>query len=205
MHSCRHLSASTDPLQHFFFWLKPDSGTICWSRESSKKTHKETRVLEVHKGPSNALRNSSVYSPTNELHKYVFWVLTDIGALDLLAYNEEAYVHWLNEMGKLAQTMHHSRPQSAQSLPIMQETSSPTLQGGSLHGSSDQGWTENTLIFQRPSEGMLNSVQTEDRAADSSFHKLFPFSRKTQVQPLTSTPCNAAAVSHRNSFEDDVI
>ena len=96
------LSHATEPLRHFYFWLKPEAGTICWSRESSKQNAKEGCVLEIHEGPSNAVKQAPGYSPS-DLHRYVFWVLTDVGLLDLMAYNEEAYITWLREIEKLAQ------------------------------------------------------------------------------------------------------
>lgn len=83
---------------------------------------KQGRVLEVHKGPSPTVQHCAMYSPA-DLHKYVFWVMTDRGVLDLFAYNEDAYITWVKEMDKLAQScplavkekLHHRRPASAYS------------------------------------------------------------------------------------------
>ena len=41
---------------------------------------------------------------TEALHKYVFWVMTSGGVLDLLAYNENDYSSWLREIGQVAVT-----------------------------------------------------------------------------------------------------
>ena len=109
-----------DPVQHFYFSLSPETGTISWSREPSRSGAKEGRVLEVHEGPSPSVQHSPAYSPA-DLHKHVFWVLTDRGVLNLFAYNEDAYVTWVRELDRLAQNcpvavreqLHCSRPSSA--------------------------------------------------------------------------------------------
>lgn len=59
-------------------------------------------MYEVHTGPSKSLRQNPEYSP-DELHQHVFWVRTDCGVLDLLAYNEEAHQVWISAIGKIAQ------------------------------------------------------------------------------------------------------
>ncbi len=96
---------TSEPLQHFYFWLKPSAGTICWSREETRKKslEKETRVLQAYEGPSNAFRNSSGYSLNLELYRNVFSVLTDSGVLDLMAYNEQSHQQWLKDIDRLAQ------------------------------------------------------------------------------------------------------
>lgn len=98
-------SFPSEPLQHFYFWLKTASGTISWSRDASgkKNPQAETRVLEVYGGPSNALTNNSHFSLNTELYKNVFSVMTDRGVLDLMAYNEEACQQWLRDTARLAQ------------------------------------------------------------------------------------------------------
>ena len=81
--------------------------------------------MEVHEGPSPTVRHSPAYSPA-DLHKHVFWVMTDRGILNLFAYNEDAYVTWVREMDKLAQNcpvavreqLRCSRPSSAYSASI---------------------------------------------------------------------------------------
>lgn len=73
-----------------------------WSRERDRHRAQEAVVYEVHTGPSKSLRQNPAYSP-DELHRYVFWVKTDHGVLDMLAYNEDAYQVWVNAIGKIAQ------------------------------------------------------------------------------------------------------
>ena len=91
-----------DPLQHFFFWLTAESSRLSWSRERDRRRVQEAVVYEVQPGPSQLLRQNAAYSP-DELHTHVFWVMTDSGVLDLLAYNEDTYQVWVNEIGKIAQ------------------------------------------------------------------------------------------------------
>ena len=59
-------------------------------------------MYEVHTGPSESLRQNPEYSP-DELHQHVFWVETDCGVFDLLAYNGEAYQAWINAIEEIAQ------------------------------------------------------------------------------------------------------
>lgn len=59
-------------------------------------------MYEVHTGPSELLRKNPVYSP-EELHQHVFWVMTDCGVFDMLAYNEDSYQVWVNGIGTIAQ------------------------------------------------------------------------------------------------------
>ena len=89
-------------MQHFFFWLTGQSSQLHWSRETTRRRSHTATVYEVHSGPSSGLRQNSAYSP-DELHQHVFWVSTDIGVLDLLAYNETAYNMWVSGLGKIAQ------------------------------------------------------------------------------------------------------
>ena len=114
-----------DPLQHFYFWLKPGAGTICWSRDSSKRYPKEAVVLELHQGPSNSVRQSPAYSP-QDLHLFVFWVMTDSGVVDLMAYNEDAYVTWVNEIGRLAQRNESAGVSGCQSRPTSSRKRPPS-------------------------------------------------------------------------------
>lgn len=94
---------STDPIKHFYFWLKCGEGSICWSRlrENANRNSQRAIVLEVHEGPSTSVKKNPSYSP-GDLHKHVFWVLTGGGVLDLFAYNEDAYRMWLDNVGSLA-------------------------------------------------------------------------------------------------------
>lgn len=56
----------------------------------------------VYPSPSLAVTARPDFSP-HELHRYAFWLITDKGILDLLAYTEEAYKHWIKEFQVLAQ------------------------------------------------------------------------------------------------------
>ena len=94
---------TTDPIKHFYFWLKHGEGSICWSRlrENANRSSHRAIVLEVHRGPSQWVRKNPSYSP-GDLHKHIFWVLTGGGVLDLFAYNEDAYEMWLQNISSLA-------------------------------------------------------------------------------------------------------
>lgn len=91
-----------DPLQNFFFWITKKSSCLYWSRERDCRRAQRAIVYEVHTGPSESLRQNPEYSP-DELHQHVFWVETDCGVFDLLAYNEEAYQAWISAIGEIAQ------------------------------------------------------------------------------------------------------
>ena len=97
-------SCSSDPVQHFYFWLKPSNGTLCWSRyrENASHTRNEANILEIHEGASNGVKQNPSYSP-QDLHKYVFWVMTGSGVLDLFAYNQDAYSRWVNDIRDIAE------------------------------------------------------------------------------------------------------
>ena len=161
---------SVDPVQHFYFSLCPKTGTLSWSREASRSGAKEGRILEVHEGPSPTVQHSPAYSPA-DLHKHVFWVMTDRGVLDLFAYNEDAYVTWVREMDKLARNcpvalreqLHCSRPSSAYS------ASSDVMSDGA-----------------RPEEEPCSSSGDATRSsADSFFLSTF---ENTSTPPTQSSP-----------------
>ena len=59
-------------------------------------------MYRVYSSPSLAVTARPDFSP-HELHRYAFWLATDMGVLDLLAYTEEAYQHWIREFQVLAQ------------------------------------------------------------------------------------------------------
>ena len=59
-------------------------------------------MYRVYSSPSLAVTARPDFSP-HELHRYAFWLTTDKGVLDLLAYTEEAYKHWIKEFQVLAQ------------------------------------------------------------------------------------------------------
>ena len=220
-----HHTILLDPLQHFYFWLKPRAGTICWSRDFSKRYPKEAIILEIHEGPSNSVRHSPAYSP-HDLHRFVFWVMTDSGIVDLMAYNEEAYITWVNEIGRLAQrnentgvSGHKSRPLSSRKSPPSEPEISadsdarsrsrtktpPQSQGdpalaSNQRGSSSPpmgagGWTKNQRLLPSlrdqghniPGSGQASLAEPQQHSTSRSFL----FSKKTQPQPLTSTPYNS--------------
>ena len=89
-------------MQHFFFWLSKEGSLLHWSRERDRHKPQEASVYEVHTGPSKLLQRNSAYSP-DELHQHVFWIMTDRGVVDLLAYNDSAYQMWVNGLRKIAQ------------------------------------------------------------------------------------------------------
>lgn len=92
----------TDPPRHYYFWVKPSKATLCWSRSDSRRNKKEAHVYAVYTTASHVVAARPDFSP-QELHRYAFWVTTDIGVLDLLAYTEQAYRDWVKELQNLAQ------------------------------------------------------------------------------------------------------
>ena len=96
--------------------LDAQSGSICWSRDASPQRHRESRscLLEVHEGASSAVQRRPDYSPM-DLHRYAFWVLTESGVLNLLAYTEQSYTSWLSNLHRIVKKrdMEASRPSSA--------------------------------------------------------------------------------------------
>ena len=135
-------NTQTDPIKHYYFWLKRSEGSICWSRLRENATNRNSQqavILEVHEGPSQAVKKNPSYSP-GDLHKYVFWVLTGGGVLDLFAYNEDAYGMWLNNISNVAnsnmkrgienlnlknQSRTTSRPASSHSVKYSRATVAP--------------------------------------------------------------------------------
>ena len=91
----------TDPVQHFFFWVDAGSSKLHWSRKTDRRRAQEATIHEVHRGPSKALRRNPAFSPS-ELHQHVFWLKTDFGILDLLAYNNASYRNWVGGLAKIA-------------------------------------------------------------------------------------------------------
>jgi len=93
-------------VKHFFFQLDESEGSLSWwrSREGSQSSRGpggKVLILEVHREPSNAVRNHARFS-AGDLHCFSFWLATSGGVLDLLAYNEEAYNLWLLELERAA-------------------------------------------------------------------------------------------------------
>jgi ankyrin repeat protein len=99
----RFVLDKNDPVQHFFFWVNAGSSKLHWSRKTDRRRVQEATIHEVHRGPSKALRQNPAYSPS-ELHQHVFWLKTDSGILDLLAYNNASYRNWVCGLAKIAQT-----------------------------------------------------------------------------------------------------
>ena len=155
-------------------------GTLSWSRETTQGGAKYGRVLEVHKGPSPTVQHSAMYSPA-DLHKYVFWVMTDRGVLDLFAYNEDAYITWVEEMDKVAgscpmavkEKLRRSRPTSAyseiSSVPCHEMTSENVRPEGA------RGWMESL---------QNDSVAGHHGEGEVSFHRALR-------DPKTSTPVHS--------------
>ena len=98
--------AAADLVKHFFFKVDESEGSLSWwrSREGSQSNRRpggKVLVLEVHREPSNSVRNHPRFS-AGDLHCYSFWLATSGGVLDLLAYNEESYNLWLLELERVA-------------------------------------------------------------------------------------------------------
>lgn len=68
--------------------------TLCWSRSSNRHNKTESSIVSVHSGPSQLVQQRPDYSP-DDLHIFVFWVITKVGILDLLAYSKESFEAWM--------------------------------------------------------------------------------------------------------------
>lgn len=90
-------------MKHYYFRVIVEEGLICWSRsrETCYKAPAKALVLQVMKGPSNTVKKIPKFSP-NDLHCYTFCVLTGGGALDLFAYNEDAFRTWVDKLEGVA-------------------------------------------------------------------------------------------------------
>lgn len=90
-------------MKHYYFRLNKQEGLICWSRsrEGAFKNPNKSLVLQVHRGPSNAVKKTASFS-ANDLHCYAFWVATGSGILDLFAYNEDSFKTWIAELDRMA-------------------------------------------------------------------------------------------------------
>lgn len=90
-------------VKHYYFRLIEEEGVICWSRsrETSYKSPAKALVLQVTKGPSSTVKKIPKFSP-DDLHCFTFCVLTGGGALDLFAYNEDAFRTWVNKLEGVA-------------------------------------------------------------------------------------------------------
>ena len=169
-------------------------------------------MFEVHEGPSALLKQNPAYSP-QQLHTHVFWVMTDCGVLDLLAYNEEAHVVWVKEIGKIAQgtptTASHDTPGNANTperspgsrragehaLVVENEardsaTGTPALL---------RGWTDNSSILRPPHDETASELELRTSPGHS-----------TSVPPSAAGSSGTAsemptAAPQDSSFIDDII
>ena len=170
-HKYTHSFTHTDPLQHFFFWLEPQSSLLHWSRKSNRRRSQQATVYQVHTGASKQLHQNSTYSQS-ELHQHVFWVLTDCGVLDLLAYNQNSYQMWVNQLRQIARrTEPLTRPGSSQSLGRGETKRvnlrskrlaavAPTLTVDHEAGTSVSGFSETSHAFEGDSEIELRTSDT---------------------------------------------
>ena len=93
---------SSGPLQHHFFWADNSRSNLCWCRdECYKRNHNTSRVLSVHRGPSQAVKCRLDYAPL-DTHRHVFHVVLEDSVLDILCYGEKSYELWLSEIEGLA-------------------------------------------------------------------------------------------------------
>ena len=82
------------PPLHYYFWMNSKNKTLCWSRSRNKHNKTESRIVSVHNGPSQLVQQRPDYSP-DDLHIYVFCVITEAGILDLLAYSKDSFEAWM--------------------------------------------------------------------------------------------------------------
>ena len=210
---------TTDPIKHYYFWLKHNEGSICWARlrENANRNSQRAVVLEVHEGPSQAVKKNPSYSP-GDLHKHVFWVLTGGGVLDLFAYNEDAYGMWLNNISNVAnsnvkrgienlnlknQSRTQSRPASSHSMKYSRATVAPsdnitneeTSSTMSIMNSELRMGTIDTDFTRGTSGGNINATRTtatdcgkENVSNSGDSSKLSLFSRSFSAPPENQLP-----------------
>ena len=93
---------TSGPLEHHFFWADNSQSKLCWCRdERYKRNHNSSRVLSVHRGPSQTVKCRLDYAPLYT-HRHVFHVVLEDSVLDLLCYGEKSFELWLSEVGGLA-------------------------------------------------------------------------------------------------------
>ena len=59
-------------------------------------------MFSVESTPSKLVSSRPDFSPT-DLHKHAFWVTTDRGEVNMLAYSEQAYVCWIKKLQQLVE------------------------------------------------------------------------------------------------------
>ena len=199
---------TSDPVQHFYFWLKPKTNSICWAREHHRKFAKEAKVLEIHEGPSNTVKLSPIYSPS-DLHRYVFWVATAVGVLDLFAYNQEAYLNWIKAINKLAQRNTEDESNLKESLSRSRPASRYTLRSTNSVAPMNKSRPESPELPRHTSPVSNGSTAASDPvagAAATSGHSTGHQRGKSAVGMfITSTPIPTAATSalHTSSAVGD--
>lgn len=174
-------------------------------RENANRNSQRATVLEVHEGASQSVKKNPSYSP-GDLHKYVFWVLTGGGVLDLFAYNEDAYGMWLVNITSLAAS---NAKKGLENLPLKKQ-SRTTSRPSSTHGrysraavapgnydASEVSSLSSALNFGPTTEATNDNtngkaVDDDTRTSGSNSSRLSIFTRSQSVPahllPLTSTP-----------------
>ncbi len=212
-----------DLIRHYFFRLDEQEGSIIWSRsrEGSRSSNpNKVLVLEVHREPSNTVKNLPKFSP-GDLHCYSFWVGTSGGVLDLLAYNEDAYNVWLIELERVASRNASRAPSALQAFKGTSVIRSrPSSSGGSLSGSrhtakvgmspggggagtyrEDRGGSVNTSVFvsdRQNRNGIVNDISHNSNNYTNK--EMSP--KGKQVAPLSSkhTPTSSPSSSRRSGL-----
>ena len=211
----------TDPIKHYYFWLKHGEGSICWTRlrENAGRNSERATVLEVHEGASQSVKKNPSYSP-GDLHRYVFWVLTGGGVLDLFAYNEDAYGMWLANISSLAAA---NAKRGLENLPLKKQSQTMSRPASSSHGrysraavapvnydNNDTNSMASTLNFgpttavKPATNDSVNSEMVDGAPGTSGGGGRFAIFTRSQsvpahLLPLTSTPQDSNNVPRRGS------
>ena len=155
-----------------------------WSRKSDKRRPQQATVYEVHGGPSKSLRQNPVYS-ANELHQHVFWILTDCGVFDMLAYNETAYEIWTSGLAKIAcgapEEMVENKGQDARELQL-----------GKMFGLKGKRSASVAPALKIENEAMGNSSIINDSSLKDGSHG---YNSDSEVVEFRSTPDHTTPVT----------
>lgn len=165
-----HPSLHAEPPLHYYFWVNTKKGTLCWSRSNNRRNKREAHVFAVSTTTSHLVSARPDYSP-HDLHRFTFWLTTEKGVLNLLAYTEQAYHHWVKELQTLAK----------QNYVEERDTATARCHGSDEEREEVEGeWTDSSLAIKR--------VSPEPPHYTTSTSEGMSLPLSPAINPLTSTP-----------------
>ena len=183
---CECVCGFADPPLHYFFWVNHDSGTLCWSRKNNRRNKKEAKVFSVKSTPSKLVSSRPDFSPA-DLHKHAFWVTTDCGVVNMLAYSKQAYVCWIRKLQELAEE-HNEVVDDKERSTDGGECKESGRQEDCLQGFSDGDLMLNTPLTKHQS-ATLSSLPTAgfepEGAADCTRPRTPPIASSTPIPTST--------------------